>query len=295
MREAAEFIMSFLIEDKNGNLVTAPSVSPENSFKLPDSSAHQITYAPSIDNQIMIYLLNACLQAGKVVNEKKEFMDEIRSVMKKIPAVSVSKRYGIIQEWVQDYEEAEPGHRHMSQLIGLYPFNLITSQTLKLFEAAEKTIERRLSFGGGHTGWSRAWIINFYARLYRGDRAYQSIVALLQKSTHANLFDDHPPFQIDGNFGATAGIAELLLQSHNDEVHLLPSLPAAWSGGSVKGLRARGGFVVDMTWSNLQLDTCTIYSKNGGVCRLRYGQKEYSLKTAKEKTYVLKKDFFSKK
>jgi alpha-L-fucosidase 2 len=285
IKEAVRFIQSFLIEDSAGQLVTAPSMSPENSFKLRDGTVHQITYAPSIDVQTIMALYDACLQAGAIVGESKAFADSLRQTLKKLPPVQVSKRYGIVQEWIQDYEEAEPGHRHMSQLIGLYPFNSINPKTPALFEAAKKTIERRLQFGGGHTGWSRAWIINFHARLLEGEKAYENVVALLQKSTLPNLFDNHPPFQIDGNFGATAGIAEMLLQSQSGEVHLLPALPNAWAQGSVKGLLARGGFVVDMAWSGGNITTCQVLSKNGGTCTIRYRGKLLTRKMRKGETW----------
>ena len=264
IKDSAEFFIDFLVTDpESGYLVTVPSNSPENSFIDPvTGKAAAICAGPTMDNTILYELFSVAVECAKMFGDNKYFIEKMQSVRDKLPPIKIGK-HGQIMEWLEDFDENEPGHRHMSNLYGLHPTNLITkTKTPDLFEAARKTIERRLSFGGGHTGWSRAWIINFSARLQDGNAAYKNIESLLEKSTLPNMFDNHPPFQIDGNFGAAAGIGEMLVQSHEDFIHILPALPDEWHDGEVKGLIARGGYKVDIKWTNNKVVSCEIKSKN---------------------------------
>ncbi len=276
MREAAEFFLDFLIEH-DGYLVTCPSVSPENTYILPNGEQGANGIGVTMDNQILRDLFSQCIKAAEVLGVDDELNAGIKDALSRIKPDRIGK-HGQIMEWIEDYDEAEPGHRHISHLYGLHPSSQITPDgTPELCAAASKTLERRLANGGGHTGWSRAWIINNYAKLWNAEKAYDNYEQLLIKSTLPNLFDNHPPFQIDGNFGGCAAVAEMLVQSNEERTVLLPALPCSWKSGRVSGICIQGGAELELEWKDGKLVIFIVKAKKEIKTRIVYKDKIFDI------------------
>lgn len=287
LKGSAEFLLSWLKEDENGILNTCPSTSPENNFLDNEKRPCAASKSSTMDIAIIRDLFTNVIKASEELNIERDFKDQIKTAMDKLPKYKINK-FGGIQEWFKDFEEKEPGHRHISHLFGLYPGKEITEyKNEALIEGCKNTLSRRLAQGGGHTGWSCAWIINFYARLKDSELAYKYLKILLSKLTYPNLFCVHPPFQIDGNFGGTAGIAEMLIQSHTEYIEILPAIPKEWKTGEVKGLKARGGFIVDIAWEDNKLTQLKIKATATGICNIKYRRYLEDPSKVEEVSYLL--------
>ncbi len=276
MRGAAMFCSDWLIDDGKGYLVTAANNSPENSFLNSNGERAQVSSGPTMDMAIVRELFTRTIEAALLLNRDSDLVSELQSKLAKLAPYKIGYK-GQLQEWQRDYAEPEPRHRHISHLYPLHPGNQINSETPELYRAAKQTLLLR---GDEATGWSMGWKINMWARLGDGNHAYTIIRNLFNPvgfgetkrsggGLFKNLFDAHPPFQIDGNFGFTAGVAEMILQSHDGYIHLLPALPEAWPSGEVNGLVARGGFVIDMKWKDGHIQKLDIHSSIGGDCRIK--------------------------
>ena len=271
IRESALFFLDSMIPVKTESgelLLTGPSTSPENCYFDEQGRRVTLCLSPTMDVEIVSGLLKMYVAAEDVLGLDGELKEQAADALSKMPPFKTG-RYGNLCEWMQDYDEPEPGHRHISHMFALYPDCAINTETPELMQAARRTIQRRLSHGGGHTGWSCAWLICLYARLGDGDGVMDMLGKLLSNSTLDNLLDTHPPFQIDGNFGATAGLAEMLLQSHGGIVSLLPALPKAFRRGSFRGLRARGGLTVDAAWADGRVSEMTLTADRDVLFTLR--------------------------
>ena len=301
IREVAKFYSDWIIKDpRDGTLISAPSTSPENRYLNADGDPVALCLGSAMDQQVIAEVFDNYLEASAILGVKDAFTDKVKQQRPQLRPGFVLGSDGRILEWDREYEEHEPGHRHMSHLYGFHPGTSVSKeQTPEIFEAVRTTLDYRLANGGAGTGWSRAWLINCSARLLDGEMAHEHIQLLFKKSMYNNLFDGHPPFQIDGNFGYTAGLSEMLLQSHlrdeqgNYYQDILPALPSAYSDGKVSGLNGRGAFEIAITWQNGALESLEIKSLKGDLLKVRYRGKVISKTTGAGESYSFTADDFN--
>lgn len=293
MQEVAKFYSSWIIEDpRDGKLISAPSTSPENRYLNKDNQPVSLCLGSAMDQQVITEVFNNYMEASAILGIHDSFLEKVTQQSAQLRPGFVLGSDGRILEWDREYGEHEPGHRHMSHLYGFHPGTSVSKEkTPEIFNAVRKTLDYRLANGGAGTGWSRAWLINCSARLLDGEMAHEHIQLLFRKSMYKNLFDGHPPFQIDGNFGYTAGLSEMLLQSHVRDDHghyyldILPALPSVYTEGQVSGLKGRGAFEISITWQKEELELLKIHSLKGNELNVRYNGRVISKSTEKGKTY----------
>jgi alpha-L-fucosidase 2 len=300
IKGAAEFYADWLVEDKDGFLLTPVSTTPENAFYTRNKEVATVSQGTTMDMAIIKETFARTIQASEILGVDKELRDELKEKQSKLLPYKIGKK-GQLQEWKIDFDEPEPQHRHLSHLYGFHPGDQITKEkTPDLFEAVRKTLELR---GDAATGWSMGWKINFWARMYDGDRAMKIINNLFNyvedgnpkyngSGLYANLFDAHPPFQIDGNFGYTAGIAEMLLQSHEDKIRILPALPSDWAKGKISGLKARGNIEVSIEWENGKLLNASLISKTDKTVLVSYLDKTVEIRLKQNQMTNIEIDIF---
>lgn len=294
MEGAVKFYLSWLVKDpRTGKLVSGPAVSPENTFLAPDGSKSQISMGPSHDQEVISQLFEDFNLITGELGIQNDLVNQVSLARKRLARPGIAPD-GRLMEWAQDYPEVEPGHRHISHLFAVHPGSEINQiQTPELAAAAEKSLDYRIANGGGHTGWSAAWLVSQYARLHRGEKALNDVNTVLSKSTSPNLFGMHPPFQMDANFGTTAGIAEMLLQSQVPDgngsylIELLPALPKAWNEGSIKGLKARGNVTVDLRWKDGKLVEALLHPVSDQPLTVSYGGKQLVVRPKGKKALAL--------
>lgn len=293
LEQAVLFFHDYLVEDQ-GEYVTCPSVSPENTYIMENGTHACVCAGPTMDNEILTDLFGAYLKASEILGRQNEITERTEKIKKKLPKIQIGK-YGQIMEWREDYEEQEPGHRHISQLYGLFPSDQFNWETPELLQAAENTLERRLSHGGGHTGWSAAWLINLYARLGKGQRAHEMLRKLLSESTFDTLMDNHPHvlgpvFQIDGNLGGVSGIFQMLVQDYNHKVRILPACPKEWKRGSFRGIWLKGNAVLSFSFNEEKVFG-SICARSDWDGKLILGEKEVklSIKAGEEREFSIER------